>query len=223
MFFNIFSTADFSNLNQFKKLSLVFVSYILVLVCIVLSMIIISGADYIVKVLNYESVVNLIAKSNKEIKEENIYIVVFVVPLLEEILFRLILIPQRRNISIFVLFFSFYVLNGNFTSLNILEPYLYVNGLISICISILSYKYYELYGLFIEKNINFLIILSIILFGLAHISNIKPIHPQLILLYPFFIIPQMIMGYFIANIRIKLGFFWGILIHCLINFVSIYL
>ena len=223
MFFNIFSKNDFSNISHFKKILLVLITYMLLVVCIVFSMILISWADNIVKALGYESIVNIIALSNKEIRAENFYVVVFIVPILEEILFRLILLPKRENISVFILFLSFYVLNGNFTTLNFSETHLYVNASISVLLSIIFYKNYKLYGVSVERKTKILIVFSIILFGLAHISNIKPFHSELILLYPFFIIPQMIMGYFISNIRIKLGFFWGVLIHCLINFISLYL
>jgi len=73
----------------------------------------ISPTDYIiVNILKYDSVMNLISLSTNEISKENIYKVVFIVPVIEEILFRLILKPSRLNIGIFSFFFLFYILIG---------------------------------------------------------------------------------------------------------------
>jgi hypothetical protein len=188
------------------------------------SLLLITSADYfVVNILNYESVINLVSSSTKEIGKENIFKIVIIVPIIEEILFRLILKPTRLYVGIFSLFFSFYLLNRNFTNANFMELTFYLKLSIAIIISMLIYLKSDLYVSFIKKHIKYFIIISIIIFGLAHISNIKPLHFQLFLFYPIFVIPQMIIGYFITNIRLKLGFLWGILLHCFVNLINIYL
>ncbi|RNA61517.1 CPBP family intramembrane metalloprotease [Chryseobacterium nematophagum] len=224
MFYNIFSKADFLEIHIFKKVLLVLGSYIFIYICTLFSLLFIAPADYIiVNILNYESIINLISESTNEISNENILKVIIIVPIIEEILFRLILKPNTFYISIFFLFFSFYILNGNFTKVEFTDFTFYIKLGIAILIAIIIYWKDKYVVSFINNHNKFFVIFSIILFGLAHISNIEPFHLHLILFYPVFIIPQIIIGYFITNIRMKLGFIWGILLHCLINLINIYL
>lgn len=66
-----------------------------------------------------------------------------------------------------------------------------------------------------------IIILSILLFGLMHIFNYAPMQWTIIFMYPFFVIPQLIMGWALTYIRFKNGFFWGVALHSLVNSVSV--
>ena len=61
-------------------------------------------------------------------------------------------------------------------------------------------------------------------FGLIHISNIDKVgtlHWKLSLFYPIYVLPQMIIGYFCAVLRLKLGLIWGVLFHSIINLIGI--
>lgn len=49
------------------------------------------------------------------------------------------------------------------------------------------------------------------------VCNIKILHWQLTLFYLFYVLSQMTIGYFTTNLRLKYGFFWGLLFHILIN------
>ena len=60
-------------------------------------------------------------------------------------------------------------------------------------------------------------IVSILAFGLVHIGNLEKLYFSLLLIYPFFVLPQMLIGYFATNLRLKQGFVWGILLHCMTN------
>jgi hypothetical protein len=62
-----------------------------------------------------------------------------------------------------------------------------------------------------------LIIVSIFLFGLLHISNYSPIQWPIIGIYLFYIIPQLLSGWGMTYLRCKYGFIWGLGLHCLIN------
>ncbi|WP_091393394.1 CPBP family glutamic-type intramembrane protease [Arachidicoccus rhizosphaerae] len=59
--------------------------------------------------------------------------------------------------------------------------------------------------------------LAAIIFGLGHIFNFAPIHYNLIYFYPVFVLPQLIMGFGFGYVRIKYGFFFGLLLHCITN------
>jgi hypothetical protein len=65
-----------------------------------------------------------------------------------------------------------------------------------------------------------LIIASICLFGLMHISNFSPLQWAIIWVYPIYVLPQLLMGVALSYMRFKNGFVWGIALHCLINSVA---
>lgn len=58
---------------------------------------------------------------------------------------------------------------------------------------------------------------NIVLFGLLHISNFKPLDFSIIYIYPFYVLPQLISAIFLGVIRIKYGFGWGVLLHVILN------
>jgi len=57
---------------------------------------------------------------------------------------------------------------------------------------------------------------SIILFGAVHISNFE-ITPTILILAPFLVAPQLVLGAFASFIRIKFGLGWSILLHACHN------
>lgn len=61
------------------------------------------------------------------------------------------------------------------------------------------------------------ILFSIVLFGLAHIANFKPLHYQVWFLYPLLVIPQMCMGWVFTYVRLRNGVFYSILLHGFTN------
>ena len=54
-------------------------------------------------------------------------------------------------------------------------------------------------------------------FGLIHIANFVPLKLYVLWAYPFFVLPQLVLGFILGYIRIKDGFFWALLVHCIIN------
>ena len=69
----------------------------------------------------------------------------------------------------------------------------------------------------IGKRQKIITMVSVVLFGLLHIVNIENLHWELALLYPVYVLPQMILGYVSSVQRLKLGFIWGLLFHSMIN------
>jgi membrane protease YdiL (CAAX protease family) len=60
---------------------------------------------------------------------------------------------------------------------------------------------------------------SAFIFGLVHITNYSNNSALFFILIPFIILPQLLGGLIIGYIRLKLGFFWGVLEHGLHNFL----
>jgi hypothetical protein len=143
-------------------------------------------------------------------------------PLLEETIFRLPLSLKKTHI-VLALSTAAFLFGGLFFH-HITNPLLNISIRLSIsaiiyliCIftvpdgpAITEYRF--------RKQ---LIIVSICLFGLMHISNYAPIQWPLIWIYPIYVIPQLLMGWAITYIRFKNGFLWGFALHCLINSVSV--
>ncbi len=55
-----------------------------------------------------------------------------------------------------------------------------------------------------------------IVFGLVHLTNFK-ITPNILLLAPVLVAPQIILGSYLGFIRIKFGLIWSILLHATYN------
>lgn len=229
---NVFSRMSFSefivylfktepiNHSLFQKiknlsLSLLFV-YFIIFLCVV---IIIFPLDILVTtVFHFESIKSLINQNQKNIGNYPFYLVVFLGPFAEELLFRLALRLVRLNVAIFFGVFIYFIFGGPITKLDIYNIYYLYLILISLTVAIISYFYLPQKNIiYLEQKKCWLIIFSIVFFGLIHIHNIKILHWQLTLFYPFYVLPQMIMGYFITNLRLKYGFLWGLLLHILIN------
>lgn len=70
----------------------------------------------------------------------------------------------------------------------------------------------------LSENVKkWLIITSMCLFGLMHVSNYSPLQWPIIWIYPVYVLPQFLMGWLMTYVRSKNGFIWGLALHCLIN------
>ena len=195
--------------------------YFVLQICALLLMPLVD--DFLIKKMGFASVFKLMIESQQNIKGYySIFIVVILVPLLEELIFRLILVPKRRNIAIFIFVFSFMVLNKTYYVNKIdwlLLVSLVVSGLLSFLVFKLLKRKPEIETV-IGKRQKIITIVSVVLFGLLHIANIENLHWELVLLYPVYALPQMISGYVCSVQRLKLGFIWGLLFHSTINLMA---
>jgi hypothetical protein len=200
------------------SLSLLFV-YFIIFLCVIF---IIFPLDILItNVFHLESIRGLIKQGQEKIVSYPFYLVVFLGPFAEELLFRLALRLGKFNVAVFCGVFIYFIFGGSITKFDIYNIYYLYIILISLIVSVVSYFYLSIKNvIFLEQKKCWLIIFSVLIFGLIHIYNIKILHWQLILFYPFFVLPQMIMGYFITILRLKYGFFWGLLLHILINAFS---
>jgi len=213
-----------NNHNFLLKIKNLFASFIFVIILIFVSIfIVIYPLDFFIKnYLHFESISELIHKNNQDYNTYPFYLIIFIGPFVEEILFRLILKVNKFNISIFLGLLLLKLLTGNIYQFDILS--LTFGFYIAFCIllSIVVYFFIPIKTInFLKAKNQILIFSSVLLFGLVHIMNIKTYHWELILLYPFFVLPQMIMGYFITNLRLKYGFFWGLFLHIIFNAFSV--
>ena len=192
--------------------------YFVLQICALLLMFLVD--DFLIKKMGFTSVFKLMMESQKKIKGYyGIFMVVILGPLVEELIFRLILVPKRRNIAIFTFVFSFLVLNKTYYIIKIdwlLLVSLVVSGLLSFLVFNLLKRNPEIETA-IGKRQKIITMVSVVLFGLLHIANIENLHWELALLYPVYALPQMILGYVSTVQRLKLGFIWGLLFHSMNN------
>jgi uncharacterized protein len=140
----------------------------------------------------------------------------FLSPIIEEMLFRLLLKPRFRNI-ILLFGFSIYMIIVSILKNNI--KYLIIFSLIGIITLILCSNKRSLVKtqkLFL-KHFNIVFYTSCFLFGLIHLTNYQPVSPKLLLSMPIIILPQVIGGSFMGYIRMKFGIKYSFLFHSITN------
>ena len=172
----------------------------------------------IINILGFDSVLDEIKKNSFKLCNLKIATIIIIIPFFEELIFRLSLKPkiQYLFISFFLIFFLIFGGKLNL-DLKFFENYRWSIFLAASITFIVVFTLKKTILNFIIQNNKLLICTSIFLFGLVHILNIANLNFKILLFYPFFVIPQMIMGYFITNLRIKYNFFWGYMLHVLIN------
>ena len=195
--------------------------YFVLQICTLLLMLLVD--DFLIKKMGFASVFKLMMENQKNIKGYyGIFMVVILGPLVEELIFRLILVPKRKNIAIFTFVFSFLVLNKTYYIIKIdwlLLVSLVVSGLLSFLVFNLLKRNPKIETA-IGKRQKIITMVSVVLFGLGHIANIETLHWELALLYPVYVLPQMILGYIFSVQRLKLGFIWGLLFHSMNNLMA---
>ena len=195
--------------------------YFVLQICALLLMFLVD--EFLIKKMGFPSVFKLMIESQKKIKGYyGFFLVVILGPLVEELIFRLILVPKRRNIAIFTFVFSFLVLNKTYYVNKIdwlLLVSLVASGLLSFLVFNLLKRNPKIETA-IGKRQKTITMVSVVLFGLLHIVNIENLYWELTLLYPVYALPQMILGYISSVQRLKLGFVWGLFFHSMINLIA---
>ena len=195
--------------------------YFVLQICALLLMFLVD--EFLIKKMGFPSVFKLMLESQKKIKGYyGFFLVVILGPLVEELIFRLILVPKRRNIAIITFVFSFLIMNKTYY-INKIDWLLLVSLVVSGLLSFLVFKLLKRnpeIETAIGKRQKIITMVSVVLFGLLHIANIETLHWELALLYPVYALPQMISGYVCSVQRLKLGFIWGLLFHSMINLMA---
>lgn len=216
------------NISFLKKMQFLFKSYFLTLICTILSVVIIVIIDtFVVEILHQNSIWSEIRDSNSKIKfmfgRYSFLMIAIIIPLIEEIIFRLPLNLKKSSIaiSLSILYLRF---SGNFLThildLSKLKDIFNIGISIFIFLVFMINTKQEKLNLLKRNHFKLIFYFIAIGFGLIHIINFHNINYYLIFFYPFYLLPQIFMGILIGNIRIKYGFIWGWALHCLINSTS---
>jgi len=224
MFFNLFTVFNPSEETQPSfdwkaKIKNLLLSYCYMYLAILLSAIfLLRPLDYLVTdILGFPSIIEAIGKSSNSIASISFWFVVIVGPIIEEITFRLFLNFKKKEICLSVFLMLLMVFGIRLTSEALFLLSTWVKVAISLSVVVVLYFFVIdkiKFSIRIQRSIT---IVSIIAFGLMHIDNLEKIYYSLLLIYPFFVLPQMLIGYFATNLRLKQGFVWGILLHCMTN------
>lgn len=142
---------------------------------------------------------------------------VFLAPPLEEFIFRLPMRYSKRNLRIWLILTALFALPFHWAiSLFLFVFWLYWmtsgnNRQFETGIK----RFYKRYGVAIFWCFT-------LLFAAVHISNFSldklPVH-----LYLIAIIPQIVTGVFLGVVRLRLGFWWAMLLHALFNLIVSFL
>ncbi|MEF9476725.1 hypothetical protein ACR1PO_06905 [Chryseobacterium sp. RRHN12] len=223
-FYNVFDVKkSFTKIPLQGKIKKIFISYLLILFFIAISIVLIHIIDYLVtEILHYNSILSEFKKSHEDRSKYSVIKIVLIAPVIEEILFRLALRRSKLNLAIFASFLYFAAFYKSFYKISLVDINFYYVLTTSFVVGFIFYSKSNYFPKINLIEFKMFTIISITLFGLMHINNIKPIF-NLVLFYPFYVIPQMIMAYFITNIRLKFNFWWGVILHCFINLTSIIL
>ena len=223
-FFYLYSSnLEYSNDSSFQKIKNLLIFYFFgSFIIVVVVLIIINPLDFLItRYFHLKSVNQLISLNHKKIIKFPFYIMIFIVLSIEEILFRLGFKVTKINISIFIGLTAYLLLGGKIIKFEIQNQIGIIYILITFTMAVISYFYMpsKIFD-FLDIKKKWLITASIISFGTVHILNIKIFYWQLLLFYPFYVLPQMIMGFFITNLRLKYGFVWGLLLHAFFNTIN---
>ena len=211
----------YSLIEKIKYFAKGILLYFVLQICALLLMFLVD--EFLIKKMGFPSVFKLMIESQNKIKGYyGFFLVVILGPLVEELIFRLILVPKRRNIAIFTFVFSFLIMNKTYY-INKIDWLLLVSLVVSGLLSFLVFKLLKRkpeIETAIGKRQKIITMVSVVLFGLLHIANIETLHWELALLYPVYALPQMILGYVSSVQRLKLGFVWGLFFHSMINLMA---
>jgi Type II CAAX prenyl endopeptidase Rce1-like len=218
-FFLITNSDDYPTNDSFllKTRNLV-LSFLFMWLLVLVALAIAASLDYcIVNYFHFESILNSISKTQSKY-DALLLLVIVIVPFFEELLFRLVLKVNKLHLSIFTSLLSYTLVGGKILRFDIHNNYSLAYLFFGLLVGVVTYLFVNQKSIdFLNQKRKWLVVISIVLFGLGHINNIKVYHWELTLLYPFFVMPQFILGYLATNLRLKYGFVWGFLLHAMIN------
>ncbi len=154
----------------------------------------------------------------------DLFFILFFVPLFEEILFRL---PLRFNkwtaILWEFLYFSYVIpfmilLFPKFIA-DIPQIQLVLAIICTYFVSMFVFLRNDAVHTFFVKHFRWILYGLVLLFGLLHFTNFTSFQGFPAILLPVLVLPQTIVGAFLAYIRMHLGFWYGYLFHFSYNFI----
>jgi len=133
-------------------------------------------------------------------------------PIYEEILCRVLLVFNRKNLAVFVaccaIFFVYFFVKSN-------PRFIIFSGLIAF--SSVVYLYFDRCYAFISNHYRLFFYFTAILFGLLHIFNFTGVTYYNLVFTPLLVLPQLFMGLILGYLRVRYGFRYGVLFHAVVN------
>lgn len=212
------------NIRLDRRLNALFKIYLIYLLFTICIYLILSFIDktfivhfYKYSILQQQQSIN--QKLNELYGHYTFLIVVIIGPFLEEIIFRLPLNLKRFSIALSVCFVTYRFCGGSFTHFNTNNPYGYLLIILSAILFIVTIKWIpnKWIDFIKERYFAHFFYLSALIFAFVHITNFAPYNYNVLLLYPLFTLPQLIMGITIGYTRLNYGFVAGWFLHGLIN------
>lgn len=210
-----------------KSIIALYLIYLMLAMC---TFSILSAIDkFIIEHLyDYSIVEKLKSQKQSLIHSYGIYtpiVIVFIGPFLEEIIFRLPLKLEKFGIGLSIALVTYRFSGGHFYHFDFHQSSNYFRVLFSLSIVLFVIKFLPegWRNLIKDRFFGYFFYCSIIIFAIVHISNLAPYNNRIILFYPFFTLPYLLMGLFISYTRMKYGFVSGWVFHALINLPSVFL
>lgn len=169
----------------------------------------------------------LVAPLSKSIAQPDLKILILscsLVPIIEEIAFRLPLIFSSLNLSLSTCILSFYTINKFFPVESQYDTgnYFFLRVLIAVIIGCIvwfvSKKYADALKSFYKKNPFLIIYTYSLVFAMMHIGNYV-IDSNFLLTYVWVILPVFISALLYSFARLKYGFFYSLSLHVINNLI----
>ncbi|WP_367178938.1 CPBP family glutamic-type intramembrane protease [Flavobacterium sp.] len=168
-----------------------------------------------IKIFNYQN--------NKLLKYslwENVSYILLLGPMIEELISRLYLDLKKRSIILTLV--CIIIIGLKITNLNFDLKFYFFTFIILIFTLFILNSRQDSIMFFGKKYYSFIFYFSCLTFSFLHFSNYtRVLSDNYIWLLPILVLPQFIMGIFFGYIRIKLGFFWAILLHIFMNIPAV--
>jgi Type II CAAX prenyl endopeptidase Rce1-like len=204
-------------------------SYLFYLLSALFAGIIMSSVDgFVVKVLHLPSILNELMKKQTDLiapmGKAALFVIVMLVPYIEELIFRLPLNLKRGSMNFTIIFLSFILIGGGIEKLNLGQWGSGLAFLLLITIMIIAFKYLteEFWNSFKTTRFKYVFYTSAIIFGLVHIGNFASSDYRLWVFYPFFVLTQLSLGLFAGSLRMQYGLIWGVFLHALVNLPAVF-
>ncbi len=138
---------------------------------------------------------------------------ILLAPLIEETLFRLIYVFNKRNLGIIILtsagLIVFFLFRDNISKL-------IVFGSIAL-ISCFLLLFFRRSSDFFNSHFRFFFYSIALVFTILHIFNFNGITGPMTFLFLLFVLPQFVLGIILGYIRVTYGFIYAVLFHAIVN------
>jgi hypothetical protein len=138
---------------------------------------------------------------------------ILLAPLIEETLFRLIYVFNKRNLGLILLTSIALTVFFLFRD-NIAKQIIFAASALTACILLLVFSRSRE---FFNNHFRFFFYSIAFAFAILHIFNFNGITGPITLLSLFFVLPQLVLGIILGYVRLTYGFIYAVLFHAVVN------